>query len=110
MLTVEIQTKVWLEMSGVFVIGEGGLDLLRNVERLQSLTGAARAVGWSYRHAWGYLRNAAQRLGSPLVITSPGKGSRRGTTLSPIGSDILRRLDGACELVKVTAARHWASA
>lgn len=108
-LTVEIHTKVWLEISGVFVIGEGGLDLLRHIDRLRSLTGAAQAVGWSYRHAWGYLRNAELRLGSPLVLTSPGKGSRRGTTLSPVGSDILGRLHRACELVQVTATRHWAS-
>lgn len=108
-LTMEIQTKVWLEMSGAFVIGEGGLDLLSHIDRLHSLTGAAQAVGWSYRHAWGYLRNAERRLGSPLVLTSPGKGARRGTMLSPVGSDLLRRLDQARELVKMTAARHWAT-
>ena len=107
MLTVELKTKVWLELSGAFVIGEGGVDLLRHIDRLKSLTQAANAVGWSYRHAWGYLRNAELRLGVPLAITSPGKGARRGTSLSPVGSDILRRLDAAQQAVKETAACHW---
>ena len=108
MLTVEIQTKVWLELSGSFVIGEGGLDLLRHIDRLQSLTQAALEIGWSYRHAWGYLRNAERCLGETLVVTSPGKGARRGTALSPAGSDLLRRLDRASQAVKETAGRQWA--
>ena len=107
MLTVELKTKVWLELSGTFVIGEGGVDLLRHIDRLKSLTQAANAVGWSYRHAWGYLRNAERQLGVRLVITSQGKGSRRGTALSAFGNDLLLRLDGARRAVLATAADHW---
>ena len=104
---VEIQTKVWLERSGTFVLGEGGLDLLLEIHRLQSLTQAAQSVGWSYRHAWGYLRNAERQLGVPLVKTSPGKGSSRGTLLSPTGRKILRCLDRAKRAANVAAGRQW---
>ena len=76
-----LRTKVWLECERSFVIGEGGLDLLRAIDCHGSLTRAARAVGWSYRHAWGSLRNAKKRLGQALVATSSGKGADRGTTL-----------------------------
>ena len=103
----KLRTKVWLEHDGAFIIGESGLDLLNAIDRVRSLTGAARAVGWSYRHAWGYLRNAEQQLGVALVVTSPGKGSERGTMLSEHGRTVLRRLERASRVVMLAARRGW---
>ena len=102
-----LRAKVWLERDGAFVIGEGGVDLLRAIDRWQSLTDAARAVGWSYRHAWGYVRNAEKQLCVPLVKTSPGKGSERGTTLTAHGRALLKRLGRARQAVAVAARRGW---
>jgi molybdate transport system regulatory protein len=107
MSALQIRTKVWLECDGAFVFGDGGLELLEEIQRLRSLTKAAEAVGWSYRHAWGYLRNAERRLGTPLVTTSPGKGISRGTTLSPAGARILVRLRGARRAATVNATKTW---
>ena len=86
LLTLEIQTKVWLEQSGQFVLGEGGLTLLREIERRHSLVQAARAVGWSYRHAWGYLRNAERQCGASLVKISPGEGIESRHSAQPPGT------------------------
>lgn len=87
-----LRSKVWLELDGQFVLGEGGLALLHEINSSRSLTCAARRIGWSYRHAWGYLRNAEKRL--DVVLTSPvaGKGRSRGTCLTPSGVVILRAL------------------
>jgi len=74
--------KVWFEREGEFVIGEGGFDLLDAIASTGSLTGGARVVGWSYRHAWGYLRHSERMLGDVLTTTRPGKGSRRGVQLT----------------------------
>jgi molybdate transport system regulatory protein len=72
-----------------FVVGECGADLLHAVEVTHSLTDAARAVGWSYRHAWGYVRRAERRLGVRLAQSTPGKGRERGTVLTPAGEQLL---------------------
>src|SRR4051794_8243358 len=48
MSALQIRTKVWLECDGAFVFGDGGLELLEEIQRLRSLTKAAEAVGWSY--------------------------------------------------------------
>jgi molybdate transport repressor ModE-like protein len=65
------------------------LSLLQEIEARGSLLAAARHIGWSYHHAWQYLRLAEQPYGSPLVILRPGKGLRRGTELTVEGRGLL---------------------
>jgi molybdate transport system regulatory protein len=103
-----VRTKVWLELDGQFVIGEGGLELLGAVAAHGSLARAAAEVGWSYRHAWGYLRRAEQRLQARLTMTVPGKGRRRGTRLSPAGVVLVTRLGALRDAVKeVARLKSW---
>jgi molybdate transport system regulatory protein len=98
-LTVRVRTKVWLEIGGRFVIGDGGLSLLEGVARLGSLAAAVREIGWSYRHAWGYVRHAETVLGTPLLAPRPGKGRERGAVLTEPGRRLLVRLRAAREQV-----------
>jgi len=84
-----------MERDGGFVIGEGGLRLLLEVVALGSLLAASREIGWSYRHAWQYLRRAGQALGFALVTPRPGKGARRGTKVTPEGHSVLQMLERA---------------
>jgi molybdate transport system regulatory protein len=87
-----IKTKVWMERGGRFVIGDGGLKLLLGVLEHGSLLGAAREMGWSYRHAWGYLKQAEHALGTALTLTRPGKGASRGMALTETGRRVLEQL------------------
>ena len=89
-IDVRVHTKSWVEVDGRFAIGPHGFELLSAIQENQSLTNAARAVGWSYRHAWDYIRQAEKAFGAPLVSTRAGKGQARGSTLTPLGRDILR--------------------
>ncbi len=77
-----LRSKRWIEVNGQFAIGEGGGELLRAIEAEVSLVGGARQVGWSYRHAWGYVRRAERVLGVPRLSTKPGKGRTRGAVLT----------------------------
>ena len=87
---VQVRTKCWLEINGNFAIGEHGFELLRAIRRHRSLASAALAIGWSYRHAWDYVRRAEAVFGSRLVTLRAGKGRARGMALSPFGRDVLR--------------------
>jgi molybdate transport repressor ModE-like protein len=49
-------------------------------------------IGWSYRHAWGYLRRAETALKTPIVRNRPGRGAARGTELTETGLLLLERL------------------
>ena len=87
--TLTLRRKHWIELDGRFVIGEGGAELLQAVDRRGSLAEGARQIGWSYRHAWGYIRRAEEILGVALVATKPGKGSARGTVITDVARDIV---------------------
>jgi len=82
---------VWLEVEDRFAIGEGGIGLLHAVAEHGSLAAAARKVGWSYRHSWGYVRRAETVLGIRLLETRNGKGANRGTVLTADASALLAR-------------------
>ena len=73
-------------------MGEGGAELLQAVDRRGSLAEGARQIGWSYRHAWGYVRRAETVLGVSLVSTKAGKGSARGTVITDAARDIVLTL------------------
>ena len=90
--TLTLRRKHWIELDGRFVIGEGGAELLRAIDRRGSLAEGARQIGWSYRHAWGYVRRAEAVLGVSLLLTKPGKGAARGTVITDAAKDIVGTL------------------
>ena len=87
---ISCRTKFWFEVGGRFAIGEGGFDLLRAIQKRGSLAEAAKEVGWSYRHAWGYLRRAEKVLEAPLTTRRAGKGKMRGVDLTPAALALLK--------------------
>lgn len=88
---LELRVKYWFEVDGRFVMGEGGIELLAAIRERGSLAGAADAVGWSYRHAWGYLRRAETALAMPLTTRRSGKGALRGLDLTDAAKALLAR-------------------
>jgi molybdate transport repressor ModE-like protein len=84
-----LRRKHRVELDGRFVIGEGGAELLQAVDRRGSLTEGGRQIGWSYRHAWGYIRRAEAVLGVSLVATKAGKGAAQGTVITDVARDIV---------------------
>lgn len=88
----ELRSKQWIEVNGRFAIGEGGGELLKAVDTAGSLAGAARQIGWSYRHAWGYVRRAERVLGLSLIQTKPGKGTNRGAALTDDAKSVIDTL------------------
>lgn len=61
------------------------VDLLHAVQREGSISGAAKALGQSYRHVWGELRRWEAELGHGLIVWDKGQPAR----LSPFGEKLL---------------------
>ena len=92
LMRITVRTKRWIEVDGAFAIGECGGELLKAVADHGSLASGARQVGWSYRHAWGYLRHAERVLGVPLLAPKSGKGAARGSVLTHEARAVLATL------------------
>lgn len=88
---VRLRMKHWLEVDGRFAIGDGGVDLLRAIATHGTLAKAASQVGWSYRHAWGYIRRAESALATRLTQPRSGKGTARGLELTTAARRLLRQ-------------------
>jgi putative molybdopterin biosynthesis protein len=61
------------------------IDLLQAVQAEGSISGAARRLGHSYRHAWGELRRWEAELGQGLVVWERGQAAR----LTEVGEKLL---------------------
>jgi putative molybdopterin biosynthesis protein len=61
------------------------IDLLRTLRDTGSISAAARAMGSSYRHTWGALKQWEGTLGAPLVVWVKGQNAR----LTPLAERLL---------------------
>ncbi len=61
------------------------IDLLQAVRSSGSISAAAKALGFSYRHVWGELKRWEQELGQPLLLWEKGQRAR----LSEFGDKLL---------------------
>ncbi|MFZ5817203.1 MAG: substrate-binding domain-containing protein [Bacillota bacterium] len=75
--------------------GSGRFDrlcaLLAQVEQQGSLRRATEALDLSYRYAWGLIRKAEERIGTPLLVSKVGGASGGGAELTPAAQELLRR-------------------
>ena len=64
---LQVCSKIWLEVGGEPVSGKGREELLRLIQKGNSINAAAKAMGIPYRKAWTYIDSMEKRLGFPLV-------------------------------------------
>jgi len=79
---LKLAYKLWLETEEGYVFGQGAFDLLKRVQEVGTISGAAREMKMSYRHAWGVLKKIEKRIGEPLLKT------RRGGVLGGGGAEL----------------------
>jgi molybdate transport system regulatory protein len=82
-----LRVHLWLESKDGMLFGLGRAQLLEMVALLGSLNQAAKALGMSYRAAWGRIKRTEQALGEPLLAKASG---RKGYELTPLASELVR--------------------
>ena len=80
--SVQVRSKIWLEIDGKPVFGQGRDDLLRLIQKTGSINAASREMGIPYRKAWSYLDAMEKRLGFPLVNRLKGGAGGGESTLT----------------------------
>lgn len=77
--------KVWIEVDGEPVFGQGLAGLITAIDAMGSLQEAAAQLRMSYRHAWEKIKKAEARLGESLVARQAGGLHGGGSGLTPAG-------------------------
>jgi molybdate transport system regulatory protein len=70
-------------------VGPGKIELLESIARTGSLSGAARALGMSYRRAWLLLHSLNESFEKPAVALSVGGRQGGGAELTPFGTELI---------------------
>lgn len=71
-------------------LGPGKVDLLEAIESEGSISGAARALGMSYRRAWLLIDTMNRCFAEPLVAASPGGRGGGGAQVTDTGRTVIR--------------------
>jgi len=71
-------------------VGPSRTAILEGIEKYGSITGAARAVGLTYRQVWATVKVMNAMFKEPLVEISPN-GRASGARLTPFGREVVRR-------------------
>jgi molybdate transport system regulatory protein len=74
---IVLRSKVWLEKDGKLFMGWGRATLLDRIDKLGSISAAARSMKLAYRNAWLWVEAMNRLSTTPLVEKSTG-GPRGG--------------------------------
>jgi molybdate transport system regulatory protein len=69
---IVLRSKVWLEKDGKLFMGWGRATLLERIDKLGSISAAARSMKLAYRNAWLWVEAMNRLAGTPLVIKTTG--------------------------------------
>lgn len=84
-----LKIKAQLYCGDELALGPGKADLLDAIDRAGSISGAARAMGMSYRRSWLLVDGMNRCWREKLVETVAGGGHGRGARLTPMGRAVL---------------------
>lgn len=92
-IELQVRSKIWLEIDGEPVFGQGRDELLRLIQKTGSINAATKAMAIPYRKAWAYIDAMEKRLGFPLVNRLKGGPGGGESTLTPQAEALLQKFD-----------------
>ena len=107
---MKVRCKIWLDHAGK-AFGEGPCELLKRVEKTDSLHEAAQQMNMSYSKAWKLVQTVEKRLGFAFLDKKVGGLSGGGSRVTPEGKEFLRRYErfesDAKKVIEKTYQKHF---
>ncbi len=88
-----LRSKMWLEIEGHPVIGQGRMAMLQAIGHHQSIIQASRETGISYRRIRGAIRDMEEIVGQALVVTHRGGRYGGKAELTPAAVSLLHAFE-----------------
>lgn len=88
---IEPEPNFRLQIRRGVALGPGKVALLEHIAELGSISQAGKAMQMSYRTAWALVTSMNEHFVEPLVVSTKGGAGGGGASLTPLGSDVLRR-------------------
>jgi molybdate transport system regulatory protein len=85
-------------------LGPGKIALLEAIAATGSISGAARAMGMSYRRAWLLLDATNAMFAEPVAETSQGGQRGGGAQLTPFGRQVIERYQAIEKALRLATA------
>lgn len=82
-------THLRITLTETAYLGPGRADLLEQIEATGSISAAGKAMGMSYKRAWGLVQALNAGFGFALVEASRGGSGQGGAQLTPNGKLVL---------------------
>ena len=109
---MKVVCKIWLDHHGK-AFGEGPFELLKRVERTNSLHEAAHQMDMSYSKAWKLIQTMEKRLGFSLLDKRIGGLSGGGSQVTAKGKELMKRYERfeieARKAIEKAYQRHFCS-
>ena len=90
---IEFHFRLYVDLDGERLFGPGRAELLQLIEETGSISKAAKAMGMSYKKAWGMVDEMNEKGRNPLVVAQKGGTQGGGTALTPEGKKIVKSYD-----------------
>ncbi|WEK04775.1 MAG: LysR family transcriptional regulator [Candidatus Devosia phytovorans] len=91
-------------LSETAYIGPGRADLLELIDQTGSISAAGKAMGMSYKRAWGLVQALNEGFGTHLVESSRGGAAQGGAQLTEAGRLVLDHYRGMQERTRAAIA------
>jgi molybdate transport system regulatory protein len=82
-------THLRITLTETAYLGPGRADLLEQIGKTGSISAAGKAMGMSYKRAWGLVQALNEGFGTVLVEASRGGSGQGGAHLTPAGQSVL---------------------
>ncbi len=99
-----VEMRVWMQRAGLAMLDESQAELLTAIDRVHSISAAARSIGISYRHAWKMVQAANAAAGIELVEAAVGGVRGGGARLTDRGRFAVEVLEQLREELRAKGA------
>lgn len=97
-----IKGRIWVEKDGELYLGGGRVMLLERLDKMGSISAAARSMGLGYRNAWLWIDSMNRLALSPLVEKAaggPGGGYAKLTQAGHDAISLYKKLRGRMRVI-----------